>query len=472
MLGIRFTLAAGPQSLFRMPADDILVWWGEPARAADITIPRLPYSAWQANRPGLTIVDDTPVLFAGDEPAFLFRSGECGFDFVGSIFYLLAREEESASKEEDLLGNFAFRFSVLHNLDVLEKPLVNYYAECLRHELTLAAARKGLILEKAISWPHGKTWAVCLTHDVDIVRRNNFVFGCRNATRSIRERKFFQSARSVLGGIRDSVRYSFSSQACRFEDWLDLEDAAGARSTYYFLPYFSDRHVYDAAYKFHDRIEFRDSSHAVSEIMREMAEGGWEVALHATYKSFDNATRMAAEREAIQSTVRKAVTGIRQHFLHFKAPVTWQTQFAAGFQHDSSLGYNARLGHRAGTAFPFTVFDHEGGEELPLIELPLTIQDLVLFGHLGLELDDAVQYCISILEEAASIGGMVTVLWHPHSRSDERLWTIYKEILAFARSRNAWMASAEQISSHWQQRMEILCKAGHTCDQVPRAASA
>jgi hypothetical protein len=252
------------------------------------------------------------------------------------------------------------------------------------------------------------------------------------------------------------LRYFNSDSLCRFEEWLKVEDQAGARSSFYFIPFSKHRHEWDSAYDFGDQVLFNGSRMPVSKMMKRMVAGGWEVGVHGSYYSFNDAGRLAAERKTVEDACENKVTGIRQHYLHLQIPETWQAQYAGSFEYDTTLGYNEELGHRAGIAFPFTLYDLKQDQELPLIEIPLTIQDNVLVNYLRLDVEGALRRCISIMDEVALVGGVVSLLWHPNSYGDHRLWAIYQELLSYAKSKGAWLASAGHIARHWQKQIKIL----------------
>jgi hypothetical protein len=458
LLGLKYEIRVG-DAAWPAPASSLVVTWNGAGRRGDVHVPRSPYKDWR-RRPEVTFISDLPILYVGEKPRATFDAGACGFDFVGSIFYLLSRQEEYLQEHRDLWGCFSAYHSLLYEHGILRRPLVNHYAAHLKNELAKAARLKGLEFSAEPAWPDRKRFAVCLTHDVDLIGHNCFRFGARNARRAARGREPYKALRALVGGTRDSLRYSRSQSLCRFDEWLKVEDEFGARSSFYFIPYSENRHEWDSSYKFTDYLPFREGRTTVAGMMRVMTDGGWEVGVHGGYSGFDDYARLSAERESVESVVGRGVSGVRQHYLHLKAPETWRAQSAASFEYDSTLGYNEELGHRAGIASPFTLYDLAADEELPLVELPLTIQDNVLFNYLRLDESEALRRCRSLMDEVASVGGMMTLLWHPNSRGDERLWNVYRGLLGYARSEGAWLSSGEQIARHWRRRASGLAAEG------------
>ena len=457
MLGLKHNVEIGRAPSFDLTLrKDIVVTWNNNDVRGDIHFPRFEYQYWQQKVPCKTFIDDIPVLYGQEKPGFLFRDRVCGFDFVGAIFYLLSRQEEYLQDHRDLWGCFSAYYSILYEHGVLQRPMINYYLLHLKNELIATVQRKRIPLTQYPCWPGEKQFAICLTHDVDQVGYNSLTLGLRNAQRALGEKAILQPARSVLGGARDSLRYRGPNSPCNFEQWLKVEDEVNARSSFYFIPFFKERHKWDSAYSFNDRVVFNGKRAMVSEMMREMRSGGWEVGLHGSYYSFNDVARLSAERQAVESAVRGKITGGRQHYLHLKVPDTWRAQQAASLEYDTTLGYNEEIGHRAGIALPFTVYDLDQDQELALIEIPLTIQDNVLVNYLRLDLNGALKRCISIIDEVASVGGVVTLLWHPNSYSNRELWTAYRELLSYSESKGAWLTSASNIIEYWRKRMAQL----------------
>jgi hypothetical protein len=472
MLGAEHTIEVVLSSGSRHLSDrNIIITWSDgDGSGSDIHFPRSERHRWQRGHPGRTFIEDVPVLYSGEKPAFLFQQGSCGFDFVGSVFYLLSRQEERLYQHRDLWGCFSAYYSILYEHGILQRPLINCYLQRLKGELQAAAQRKGILMPLNPIWPDGKSFAVCLTHDVDLIGHNCVTFGVRNARRAMREKAFHQAARSLLGGVRDSIRYARTSSLCGFEEWLKVEDEMGARSSFYFIPFSEQRHSWDSSYDFADQVEFNGRRLTVSAMMREMVAGGWEVGLHGSYYSFDDAARLTLERESLESAAGERPAGVRQHYLHLNIPDTWRAQCAASFEYDTTLGYNEEVGHRAGVAFPFTTYDLSRDCELPLIEIPLTIQDNVLVNYLRLDLEGTLRRCFSVMDEVASVGGLITLLWHPNTYRDHRLWAAYRELLSYAKSKGAWLASAGQIARHWRERLLLLSE-GKRSEQCLEASA-
>jgi hypothetical protein len=148
------------------------------------------------------------------------------------------------------------------------------------------------------------------------------------------------------------------------------------------------------------------------------------------------------------------VTTTRQHLLRRDVRATPRAQEAAGLTVDSSLGFNRDVGFRAGTSLPFRLFDVERDRPLDVLELPLVLQDGPLLETDSLALDPplARRVTAQLLDTVAEVGGVATVLYHPHSLADPRFLELYRFTLDYALESGAWVAPLGEVASWWRER--------------------
>ncbi len=111
-------------------------------------------------------------------------------------------------------------------------------------------------------WPDNKPYAVCITHDVDVIslqskkenfRRMKHVFKTRS------QQKTKQNLIIAFESLENITNSMFSSEDPyhRIEDWLKVEQEVGARSTFFFAPeYVLKSHFTDCWYKYDDKLRF------------------------------------------------------------------------------------------------------------------------------------------------------------------------------------------------------------------------
>jgi len=145
-------------------------------------------------------------------------------------------------------------------------------------------------------------------------------------------------------------------------------------------------------------------------LIQDLSSKGMEIGVHGI-DAWHDAEKGRQEQRRIYETAGAPVAGIRMHWLCFDK-LSPRLLDQAGFQYDSTVGYNETVGYRAGTT---QVFRPEGTDTL--LELPMHIQDTALFykGYLELRESGAWKLCETIMRNAAAYGGVVTILWHTRS---------------------------------------------------------
>ncbi len=335
-----------------------------------------------------------------------------------------------------------FAFNILNSLGLLYRPVVD--------EDYLAKGGSRPV------WPEGKPFAVCLTHDVDHVSHYSFRQSVRMYARDFTATKSqLRKARGLIGlgsNVAQAIRHARSQDPLHcYECWLKAEAAVGARSTFFFWPGWSSvgkHHFSDCTYELTDRVVFDGQQCTVAEMIREIDRRGWEIGLHPSWYSFDDLNEMKNQKAALEMTLGHDISSVRQHYLHHDIRVTPRIQAEAGLLYDSTLGFNDNIGFRFGTCYPWRLYDLQAEEELPILEVPLIIQDGAMLGQtkgLRLDGDTAFQYIIQITGAVEQVGGVLTLLWHPNAVMHYPWWSLYHRTLGYLRGKNAWFAPVAEI---------------------------
>jgi len=183
-----------------------------------------------------------------------------------------------------------------------------------------------------------------------------------------------------------------------------------------------------------------------------LLEGGAEVGLHGI-DAWHDADLARREMDRIRSVTRDPDgLGVRMHWLCFGHD-SFRILDQAGFEYDSTFGYNDAAGYRCGTAQVFRPIP--SGR---MLELPFLIQDVAFFYPKAMDLPEerAWEIYSDIVTHVASNGGVLTTLWHMRSLSPERLWDrFYLRMLEDMKARNAWFATAKEVVDWYRRRREI-----------------
>jgi hypothetical protein len=371
------------------------------------------------------------------------------------IFRQLSRAEELAKvrrpgerivwKVEDLEAG---------GLERLPVPHLDQFIMKLRPRLPVVPA------PPRTAWPDNRPFAVCLSHDMDQVAS----FSLRASWRQLRRMR-----RNGMG-LREQSRHGWKTarravdhwgqrrlgrQPDRYGnvgEWLKLEADCGFKSSlFFFAETVHPWHPYDCNYGFNDRVHFEGHTSTVGAMMLEIAARGWDVGVHGSIASATEPGVLARQKEEVAARIGRPVFTTRQHYLQYDPARTPRIQAEAGLLADGTQGFNDTIGFRAGTSFPYRLWDWSRGCLLPLWQVALHIQDGPLL-RAGPTVDQAVSSAIALLERVQEVGGCLGLLFHPAHLSTERGFTVYRELLQESRRRGAWGCSLKEAALWWQSR--------------------
>ncbi len=104
-------------------------------------------------------------------------------------------------------------------------------------------------------------------------------------------------------------------------------------------------------------------------------------------------------------------SGLREHYLKFDFAKTWGIMEAAGFDYDTTVGTNDRLGFKVGLATPFHPPDGSWSP-MSLLELPLVLMDTTLWGYLKRSEEEGLGDAVRMMNAVEEVEGLFTLLWH------------------------------------------------------------
>jgi peptidoglycan/xylan/chitin deacetylase (PgdA/CDA1 family) len=280
-------------------------------------------------------------------------------------------------------------------------------------------------------WPEGRTFAMCLTHDIDFVRYSMLKSGFHALT-ALRQGDVGTAWRQGTGWLGRN-----RSPVWNFQAIMDLEAQYGAKSTFYFL----------ALEPGEKDFNFRISD--VKDVIRDIDQRGWEVGLHGGHTAWCDSVALGREKGRLEDALGNSIVGYRNHYLRFNIPDTWRLLADAGFEYDSSVGWPGMIGFRNGMCHPYQPYDRRTDEFMDIVEIPLVIMDRTFDRYLGISDDKAWELSKTILDRVAELGGVATVLWHNTDFEGSRR-DLYERFLAYGSERNAWMTPARDIARWWK----------------------
>ena len=355
-------------------------------------------------------VRDFVVPFASDQagsPLFEQQDAchaQCTVDLLTSITLTLSRFEETISSDRDEHGRFTARQSIAHRDGHLNRPIVDEYGLAFEQLLTRMVPRFR---------PEPRRLRVNLSHDVDEV---GIPFQWRTVVgHTVRRRQPAATLRDLTARFRKSVRPMYLESVLRL---ARLSNEHKLHSAFFWKA--SPRTKFDSGY------DPRRAS--IRQAIQELRTAGFECGVHPGYDTFQRPEELAREIKTLRDVLGTQELGGRQHYLRW-SPQTWLDWERLGLRYDSSVGYADHVGFRAGTCYPYHPWLVSENRESRLIELPLIAMDCSLTQYMGLRGDE----CLGPLRECASrcrvVGGVFTLLWHPHSLIDPSYGSSYQQIL-------------------------------------------
>lgn len=124
----------------------------------------------------------------------------------------------------------------------------------------------------------------------------------------------------------------------------------------------------------------------------------------------------------------------RHHFLSCREPEHMISILKAGIDQDYTLGYADVAGFRLGTCHPVRWINPVTRKLTSLMLHPLTIMECSLSEekYMGLSYEDALNYCLGLIDQTAKYNGDLTLLWHNTSFTEQQpgyLKQLYSDLI-------------------------------------------
>ncbi len=313
----------------------------------------------------------------------------------------------------------------------LKNPVLDELSEETHRRLIDFTISQNIPFISKLPWPGGKSFALAITHDVDLVRK----YGLKSL--------LSDAAGGRMGDLKTHFQQSVfrNNPFWNFEDLLKSHRHKKIMSTFFFLA----RSWENYQYRYNIRREkFR-------RLFRMLQEEGHEIALHSSRYAFDHPGRISREKEKLESILGETVQGVRQHFLRLKFPDAWQYFEESRFIYDSSSGYNNAIGYRAGTTLPFHPLQGESNKKRGLYEMPFCIMDYPWFDA-AIAAADPFEETVQQVEKCR---GLLNILWHPSNLAESAYQPLWKKMWEILDSRDYYNASLRNIVSWWQNRSAV-----------------
>lgn len=372
-----------------------------------------------------------------------------GFDPLAPVFHWLSLQGELEPGRREAASAARGQDSPWTRTGLHAYPWIDRLAQFMETLLDLKGTPE-LAAPVLPRWKGNSSYALCLSHDVDMLFKWRFrsmlrlllaspvhLFSGRLRTAI----KLWKELTSTLLGGRDPWFL--------VDELLDLEERFGTTSTLLFLAESHDHQTY----------RYKLDSMQVRTLLQRVRERGFEIGLHGGWKSFRDHQRLQQEKGELEALCRQQVHVTRQHWLRFDPLESWQDHEDCGLTVDGSLGWNDGPGFRAGTSLPFHPWDAERGAGRELLALPLALMDSQLFDEQNLGEQEAQRETERLLDWIRRSRGMLGINWHPHVLCEQdfpgRGWLL-EWLLEQATADRAQLGGMQAIADHWRWREQLL----------------
>lgn len=365
---------------------------------------------------GIDNIDIEHIEYEGNNALFPVydKNSSLPFDAFSSIFYLVSRYEEYQPYVPDLHGRFTAHLSISIELDILDKPMVNIWADII----------KKIILNKYTDFNFPKrNYRFRPTYDIDSAfaySQKGLVRSIGGYMRSLQElewNEIVQRSRVLFSGFKDPFD--------TFDLQIEYQRRYNLKPIYFFL--FGHYGHFDKNINTRNRI-FRF-------LIKKMGDYA-QIGIHPSYYTNENPELLHKQIKSLELVVNKDITQSRQHYLRLNLPITYRNLIEEDISDDYSMGYAALPGFRAGICSPFNFYDLDIEVETKLRVHPFMVMDGTLKDYMNLTPTDAIEQIRKLIDEVRKVDGTFTSLWHNEPLSDEKRWKgwrrVYEELLVMA----------------------------------------
>lgn len=415
---------------------------------------------YMGNNPCL--VDDVRLVHWGDrEVPFLFRPAadddpvkplehyldqragtlEMPYDFVASAFYFLACWDEITLPMRDQHGRFQFAHSLAAQLN-LQENIVDIYLDLFIHLLNVVSSERQPRMEIP-NWQSGEPFVVCLTHDVDEIRKSHlsrlkFLWDhLVHPEPGHRDTPVQERARFALNTLfeRDDPYWTFPNLA-------EMEKCRDFTASYFFQ---SGGRNGRNSYSLQDP--------QVRDFIIDLLRSGFEVGLHGSYYSGFDEEMFTKEMSALEEIVEVKPIGHRQHYLRMEYSTAFSIYERSGLYYDATLGFAEMDGYRNQFSYPYFPYNHLADRAYWFLEFPTVIMDATLNGYRELTAEEGWQVTEMWLERAYVRKACLTLLWHnPWDGFMPGYFDMYPKILDWIDDHDGKGLAGRDVYEQWLSR--------------------
>lgn len=329
------------------------------------------------------------------------------FDLFWNAFVFLSRQEELIT---EMNGNTIQSYSSKHpriEHSTWDIPIVNLYFKALKKLISDRHPHLPFKLEQEA--------ILELSHDLDYInktmplRLKQSAFNLFNAVTKVSPSKLIKSSQFLL----------MPTNYWCFDYWMEFEKSVNMRSTFYVYAesgkQSTQQWLLDPSYKVASNIRLQEQ-------LKMMLKEGFEVGLHGSFLSSNNRDRLRNEQSILQDAIQQPVRKTRQHWLRYEEAITPYIHEEL-FDQDSTVGWNDRVGFRAGIASKYRPFNHRDQKPFNYFIVPQVIMDSNIYDYSFGNEEAMILKSKRLLEEVKDLKNThISISWHPRTCSNDYKW--------------------------------------------------
>ena len=397
---------------------------------------------------------DTPIFYYKNEDLFY---GSYKFDLVGNIFFNLINYEQF--NRNDIIRDKYSRIpdSDSNFSEYAFYPYINALLWLMEQSIQDAVKeRKSYFILKKEYWPQAETFAVAFSHNVEKLKKWNFLSIIKTTLSDI---FIFYKVRYIINNIVSKIKFIVTNieEYWNFDVIEDIENIFHIRSTFFFGVESQSPEDIDYTLQ-EDDIK--------SEIINQIEKNN-EVSLLASSSSYKDDI-IQRQKEKLVELLKTEKIGIRQNLLKYDQEITTGYHNKYDFYYDSSRSFYEQNGYKNGIGFPFynysinreNTYDQDRKFfKSNCLEIPLTFSDraLMLSKVKLIKFEKAKNIAESLIESIETYNGIITFNFSVQNFSDIRYdKQLYSYILEKITEKNVYINTYMEVANWWKKREAVI----------------
>ena len=319
--------------------------------------------------------EGTPCFFTASE------NSSIPFDIFSASFYLLSRYEEYLPHVKDMHGRFSPKDSLAFQNDFLRLPVVDIWANKLLDRLLerfpdLEIKRKSYMYTSIIDVSSSH----CYAHRGFTRSLAGFLLDLGN----FRLKRLFKRIAVWFNPNNDPYN--------NFAFLIDIKKKYNLNCIFFFQ--FASYSTYDKNVSPNNN-NFRFLIKSIADYCK--------VSLATSYNSFNDVELLKNEKKNLEGVINRQVEYSRIKYNRVDVPQKYRDLVDAGFTDDFTMGYTHEIGFRAGTSFPFYLYDINMEVQQPIRVHSFAFHDYAL--HEDTSMHDILEKVKSLYQEVKKVNG-------------------------------------------------------------------